>query len=335
MSKNKKTPDKKRHHVVPVTYLKGFVDSSDKLHAYRKDEPTKPLHVIPESIGFRKYYYSQPIPGGGWDHNTLEDFFSDFTESKWNSVVKVIREEKALSKQQEEVLFQFMGAMRVRVPAARDAIEYMLAEQVKTTALLLDESGALPPKPEGHEDILDHVAVSIDPHKSIHAMADMMKGFAVLLGMVGFEIIKNTSNVSFITSDNPVLTFDPDIPELIMRPYTIDRVRRRAEIIFPIDSQHVFHGHSDLKKKYDAQGITYIKVNDSTIIARINRLVSRFAYELAFANDESQGAIIEEYAHVSPVTHVDIVPQKNGKLTLSSFVFGPRRKKTKWEETRE
>lgn len=328
-------PDKKRHHVVPVTYLKGFTDADGKIYAYRKDEPEKPLHLAPDNIGFRKYYYSQPLPGGGWDHNTLEDFFSDTMESKWGAIVEHIRKQEPLPLTDYEIIFPFISALRVRVPAARDAVEYMLAEQVKVTARLLDEMGKLPPKPPGFEDLLDHVEVSIDPHQSIHAMAQQMKGFGNVLAVLGFQILHNATNVPFITSDNSVIHFDPDVPEEVMRPYTVQPGRTRIELMFPIDSQHMLYGHTDLKTLYGQQGITYKTVNDSEIIARFNRLASRFAYEIVFANSTGHEAVIKEYAHVSPVAEVSVIPQPRGKLTVCRHTFGQRRKKPKWERRSE
>lgn len=40
------------------------------------------MKMAPDAIGFEKHYYSQPLPGGGRDTNTLENMFSDL-ERKW------------------------------------------------------------------------------------------------------------------------------------------------------------------------------------------------------------------------------------------------------------
>src|SRR5438270_13944917 len=79
--------EKKRHHYNPVTYLKGFVDTSGCVFAWRKDQPEAPLHTVPEAIGFEKFYYSQPLPGGGRDNNSLEDFFSTI-EAPWPQLLE-------------------------------------------------------------------------------------------------------------------------------------------------------------------------------------------------------------------------------------------------------
>lgn len=49
----------KRHHYVPVTYLKNFCDGSGQLQVFRKDDPARPFRQRPESTGFERYYYSQ------------------------------------------------------------------------------------------------------------------------------------------------------------------------------------------------------------------------------------------------------------------------------------
>lgn len=68
--------DKKRHHFVPIAYLRYFCDDGGKLRVYIKDNPKKMIHQSPESVAFHKYYYSQPLQDGGRDNNTLEDVFS-------------------------------------------------------------------------------------------------------------------------------------------------------------------------------------------------------------------------------------------------------------------
>lgn len=236
-----------------------------------------------------------------------------------------------LSLADHEVIFQFISMLNVRVPARRDAVEFILAEQLKATAKLLDESGRLPPRPTELEDLFDHVGMSVDPHQSIHAMADLMKGFGNLLAVLGFQILHNDTDMSFITSDNPVLHFDPSVSEKEMKPYVVQLGHTPIELLFPIDSKHMLHGHTDLKPIPGQLNITYKSVNDPEMIMRFNRLVSRYAYEVVFANSTAHETVIKEYAHLSPVARVDIVSRPHGKLIISRYVFGQRRKKSKWK----
>jgi Protein of unknown function (DUF4238) len=299
--------NKKKHHVVPATYLGGFVDRVGKLYEYRKDDPKNPRYNIPKEVGHRRYYYSQPMPDGGMDHNTLEGFFDKELESKWNGLLSKIRNKNQLSQSDHELLFQFVSMLRVRVPAARDAVELRRAESVKTTAKLLDSMGQLPPKPEGLEDIdlLEVMQVSIDPHQSIRAMPAMLQGFGVVLYSIGFKIFENNTSISFITSDNPVVNFDPDIPEKKMRPYVISRDRMRIELIFPIDNKHILHGHSDYRESYIDEGITYANLAKRSCAKRFNRLVCKFGYEKIFSCNTEHEALIRKYSSLSPVPKMD------------------------------
>ncbi len=74
--------EKKRHHYIPKAYLNFFTDRDGKVFIHLKDEPEKFIHQTPDNTGFHKYFYSQPLPDGGRDNNTLEGFFSK-VEDKW------------------------------------------------------------------------------------------------------------------------------------------------------------------------------------------------------------------------------------------------------------
>ena len=69
--------------------------------------------------------------------------------------------------------------------------------------------GKLPPKPADHPDILDHVDFTIDPHHSIHTMSTFVRAMGTVLDRVGLGVLHNVTDTLFITSDNPVVYFDP------------------------------------------------------------------------------------------------------------------------------
>lgn len=71
---------------MPVSYLQAFFDATGCLHVFSKDAPGCSLYMTPDSIGFRKFYYSQPTPAGTVDNNALEDTFSEAVESQWKPI---------------------------------------------------------------------------------------------------------------------------------------------------------------------------------------------------------------------------------------------------------
>jgi Protein of unknown function (DUF4238) len=132
---------KKKHHYVAQTYLRGFCNPEGKGCVYSKDRPTKSWWAAPETIAFEKYYYSQPLPDGGQDNNRLEDFFSSI-EDRWPTLVsKIQHRERHEGGLDQLLLFAMMH--RVRVPTARDAAEKMLAESVRMIARHLNDRGEL------------------------------------------------------------------------------------------------------------------------------------------------------------------------------------------------
>jgi hypothetical protein len=315
--------EKKRHHYIPITYLDKFADGSGKVFAYRKDEVQKTLHLLPSEIAFERYYYSQPLPEGGQDNNTFEDFFSTI-ESTWTPLVIRLRARSNISSD-FETLCAFMGLMRVRVPAARDMVEVSLAEQVKATARFLDQQGMLPPKPTGREDILDHLSVAIDPHESLRAISDLARGFSIVLGQLGLEVIHNKTDISFLTSDNPVVYFDSTVEEASLLPYQIQPPHGSIELLFPIDADTVLRGRPG------PPNLRHVQLTDRQDAKRINRFVPRFGYRFVFSRDRTHEALIAKYASTSPVLKTVTKPSTTGGvLVQNECVFGPRPTKPKW-----
>lgn len=319
----KSQSEKKRHHYIPITYLDNFADDTGKAMAYRKDDVLKPLRLRPSEIAFERYYYSQPLPEGGRDNNTLENFFSTI-ESTWPPLVDRLRSGSVISSDLD-ALETFMSLMRVRVPAARDMVEISRAEQVKATARLLDQAGKLPPKPKGHEDILDHIGVSIDPHQSLHAMPTLIRGFGHVLDCLEFELVHNETDVSFLTSDNPVVYFDPTVRDERVLPYQVRPPMGSIELLFPIDPNTVLRGRTG------PHALRHVTLTDRQSAKRINRYVVRFGYRFVFARDHTHKALITRHAGTSPILKTTVAPSPTGGPYLKfKSVFGVRPIKPKW-----
>jgi hypothetical protein len=319
---------KKRHHYVPVAYLARFADSAGRLYAYPEDEPDRVLHLRPREIAFEKYYYSQPLPDGGQDNNRLEDLFSA-VETWWPGLVEDLTAGRDV-RDRMEALYQFMGLLRVRVPAARDPVELHLAHMARRTMLRMAAAGEIPPPPPSIGSF-DNVEISIDPHQSIHAMAVMMQGFAKLLGFIGFEIVHNTSSEAFITSDNPVMVVDPDVPEDRVLPYTVRPPERRVELLLPISPKVLVRGCSDLWPMIVGEPLRHVEMSAAAEVRRVNRFAARFGYRFVFADRGGLTTFLEKYAAASPTPRFDTLPDgQGGEYNFTQMVFGPRPEKPKW-----
>jgi Protein of unknown function (DUF4238) len=322
---------KKKHHYIAQTYLKGFCGPDGKVCVYSKDRPTQSWWAAPQTIAFEKYYYSQPLPDGGQDNNRLEDLFSSI-EDYWPLLVSRIENRQRHGGGLDQLL-QFALMHRVRVPTARDAVEKALAESVRMTMRHLNDRGKLPEVPRGltFEDLDQHTIVSIDPHKSIHAMADVAAGVMKLFQAIGFKILSNKTDEGFITSDNPVIYFDPTVSPAAMQPYNIDRDRMDIEFMFPITPRFMLWGHSVMKPLSGHQHTAvYNDVADKGFVKRANVLAARFSNRMFFSDKAHHQPLVAKYAGTSPVVSVTHIRTPTGRGIFTQHIFGKREPKPKW-----
>lgn len=319
---------KKRHHYIPITYLKRFTNQQGRIVTYQKDEPDKVLCVAPKNIAFEKYYYSQPLPEGGYDNNRLENLFSIF-ESDWPGVVEAL-ERGCETPQHLDALFNFLGLLRSRTPAARDAYEHHLAHTVKRTAQLMNQRGQLPAPPEGLADLLDHLDVAVDPHMSLHAMPMMMQSLAMVFERTGFEVVHNETPDDFVTSDNPVAYFDPDHAENVMRPYDLQRDGGRVEFLCPITPRLLIRGRSELPILRSGMHIRHVRATSGSEVRRVNRITARFAYRFVFARNTGLEDFVKRYAALSPTIEFETAEDIKKAIPNIRMAFAPRKTKLSW-----
>lgn len=320
---------KKRHHYVPKAYLKFFGAEDGKLHVYLKDNPGRSFRQAPDATAFHKYYYSQPLPEGGRDDDLLEDFFS-VLESKWPPLVERMQRREDVNDGLDDI-FQFVALQRARVPALRDTSERIAAAALKSTLRQLDAMGRLPPKPEGYADILDHVDFAIDPHHSIHSMPTFLRAMGQVLNRVGVGILHNVTDVPYITSDNPVVYFDPRTSEGELLPYMLDRAGGPVVLCFPITPRLMLYGHSSMKERFAQEGLRHSDLVKRELVELMNHHTSRFAYRTVFADRAGFEALVRDHAHESPVVKSNILQRGTETLVLHQSVFGKRETKLKWE----
>lgn len=320
--------EKKRHHFVPKAYLKAFCNPKGRVLVYRKDEPEKALPLDPDATQFRNYYYSQPKPDGGRDNNALEDHFSTI-ESDWPETVARLASRGDVNDRLSNI-FEFMSLQRVRVPAARDAAEAIDAQMVKSALASMHAEGKLPPLPQGLEDLPHQVEVAIDPHRSIHAMVAMLQGMGQLYDSIGLAVVHNKTERPFLSSDNPVLWFDPSVPFEMQEPYSVSPNGGQVMLIFPVSPKLAILGSNEYAKIYARHGLMHIDMHDEKWVSKTNEQICRFAYEAVLASSPGQEDLILRYAEKSPVLETSMLPGKGGLLIVHRQVFGKRVPKPKW-----
>ena len=228
-------------------------------------------------------------------------------------------------------IFEFVALQRARVPALRDAAERMAAATLKATLLQLDAMARLPPKPEGNADILNSVDFAIDLHHSIHSMPTFIRAMGEVFNRIGLGILHNVTDVPFITSDNPVVYFDPRTSEEELLPYTLDRAGGPVVLCFPITPRLMLYGHSSMREGFVCDGLRHSDMAKKELVELMNRQTSRFAYRAVFADRAGFEDLVRDHAHESPVVRSNILQQGTETLVVHQSVFGKRETKPKWE----
>lgn len=313
---------KRRHHYVPATYLRQFADLNGMVWIYRKDEPRSPIPQQPGSTQFQRYYYSQPRPDGSWDNNGLEDLFQT-VEQHWPEIISSL-EAKAKLNSLDVQLFEFMGLMHVRVPAVRESIELWHATIIRRLA-----SNLVAPISIGEYSFgIDDCDVPIDPHISIHAMPTMMKEFGGrVINRIGFEVIHNESTKKFITSDNPLVYFDPNCVESKLRPYLISK---NIELLFPLSPTLLLRGSSSLPNWGEAGLLTHRAIQSASMVCGINRMIARFGYRAILASECGLEDFVTKYSNKVPT--LDIASVRHPKTSIFDLMhFGEIPQLPKWE----
>jgi len=304
------------------------------LHVCRKDDPKNERTASPDSEGFRKYYYSQPMPDGGQDNDKLEELFGEY-ESQWPEMVRRLRAGENVN-DRIDYLYAFIGLQRARVPAARDACEKLLAELVKAFGRRMEANGELPPAPQGLEELcaIKNLDVAIDPHQSIHAMVSVMRGTGELRQHMGLALLHNRTDVPFLTSDNPVIWYDPMVAENQMRPYDV-HIPGPVLLLFPITPDMLIIGDSGMKEHFSRHGLSYSEPQDSEAVETMNRQICRFAYEHVYASQPGLSEHVDPVADVSPVLKTETISAADGEYLHHQMVWGKRERKPKWQPKKQ
>ncbi len=103
-------------------------------------------------------------------------------------------------------------------------------------------------------------------------------------------------------------------------------------LFFPVSPTVALVGSTDYKSTFGQHGLLHSDVPDEAWVDQLNAQVCRFGYEAVIAHSRSQGALIEEFAAVSPVHEAMSVPMAKGLVTIHRQVFGKRVPKPKWRD---
>jgi len=333
--------DPKQHHYIPKIYLESFCDSAGVIWLHDKwsgrSFATRPKNALKEN-----FYYAQPDhKNKTWNHN-LERFFSKEVEADWPTTVRLVQNGPQNVADLHN-LFMWMYSLRARVPNCRKAIEYSLQEQVKLTALAIKDREFL----DREKKIVEHfnvalkknyrcmadlyddgaIVVTIDPHKSLIAMADIAKGFSRVVSELQLHFVKNGTSIDFNCSDNPIVYFPSLQSPETCTPYQF-RPGEPFEFIFPITKNYCLYHNSH--SPITAQTIAVTETNSVEFVERINRFVGAFADRYIVSSRQLDSTETPNINHC-PRPRAYRIPQKGGIGLFLRYEMGEPLRLPKWQ----
>lgn len=275
-----------RHHILPIFYLKGFIDPRNPpfIWLYEKGEPLI-QNRSPKNIAVRKHYHSFLTTSGERDSETVENIFADM-EDKAAPVIRKIINEEILDEQDRKHFARFLSYMITRVPKFRDNVEILWKRETeKQLEQFIADPEKLRPSIKKYEkekgikideqslkkdDSEGKFKFEKDPQASLgatHIAENFIRDFIAMK----WTFFKATQEYKFVTSDNPVHYVNPkNEPNSNYRSGLTDK---NIEVTFPISKDCMFLGTWIGKEGYEQGNNSLVKKYTKRTIKSAQRYV--------------------------------------------------------------
>lgn len=209
--------------------------------------------------------------------------------------------------------------MRIRVPATRDRYALMMEAKLRSEHKIAEEMGALPPELERYAGQFDTVPIGINPHETLIAMQSEFKKFGDLCFRLGFEVLHNKTGTPFLTSDNPVCSYNPRQAFHARTPYEHSV---EIELIFPISARILVRGSN---KRGPTNMISrHRSISDRRKVRQLNRTIAQFSYRMTIGQDRSCDDLIRLHAATEPTITTEVRRREKEIQIICRNIFGPR-----------
>lgn len=306
---------KRRHHYLPVFYLKGFVDPHNEpyIWLYKKGNPDV-RKATARNIAVEKDYYSFITPEGNKDSQTLENELAKI-ECGVAPVFRKIKNQTELNDQERMLLSLFLALMMVRVPNFRENIEEALGESMKKMNMILatDSRNFKAMIDKFEEDTGKKIGMPIEelrkymaegqydtratPQFGLAMALDMIPTFAPIFSKMNWTFLEITGDYRFVTSDNPLSCIDPaHDPKSLLG---VGLLNKDIEVTFPISRDLMLLG---MWKNFEGD-----KILSDKPVRDMNRRTVISALRFVFASQYSDGLkkLVQKHKDSAPRTKVD------------------------------
>jgi hypothetical protein len=222
----------RKHHFLPQFYLRGFSPNSASLYQIWKSTGRHAAVRIKDIAAVRDFHRLDVDDAS--DPHAIERVLAK-AEGEFSVYLADLLRDGVVNVGALGETIGLAGMLRMRVPAVKRYISSSLSEHVRRSAAALLKQGVLPPVPDDVDlgEELSGLSIEISNWKCLDLMFRMASEPRALEAMRNMKAtLLRAPNGSFITCDQPVALFHPDIAMT----YGVGPVTHGVEISLPLSS---------------------------------------------------------------------------------------------------
>ncbi len=304
----------RKHHYLPQFYLRGFSEDGRSVFQMEKSTGRAYNCSVGDAAAIRDFHLLDNAETE--DPHRLEKGLSD-VEAKLSVALAEAIKSGITSYRHYETLVFFLSLMRCRVPAFKAFIDRFHQDVVRSTLTIMDNRGALPPRPKSLEHLLkiEDLEIDIANWKLMEFMFNLAshpKTLGMLISMRP-AILRAPADAYFFTSDQPVALYHPGAS--LSDPYGVGLLNRYTEVSFPLSNKA-------LLRLTRPGGAPEERVLPSYMVDEFNRRTIIMAESLVFAPARSPAAIDAVSQYRAFRAGMDVETRDRGEnrfLTLTRF----------------
>ena len=266
------------NHYVPKFYLRLFSNSKKSIRKYMFDNDKIINHSSIEVTGGSYGLY-------GDNSNGIEKQFMTW-ENNWSVVIKNVIEKEAINSKERDALLSFLVYSDNRTLKQADIQNEIVTKRAQADIRIRRDKGEIDISDEEIESIKFTYDIPIShPYNVSPELIDCCKDLSI-------GLIKNTSGIDFITSDNPVAKYNYlYVKKGYFRPFGY--CHRGVIFFLPLSPKICLIVYDN--EPYDSTGVGdgVFTIEDNQEILKLNRLFVNVAYKEIYIPNSFDDKTIE------------------------------------------
>ena len=296
--------EKQVNHYVPKFYLRLFSGNKNFIAKYMFEQNKMISHSSIDDTGGKYGLY-------GSNSNGIEKWFMN-RENDWSVAIKKVVEKEMIDPNDYGLLLSFLVYSDNRTLKQADRQNEIVTQQVQAYIRIYRDQGEIDISDEEIESIKISYDIPIaHPYNVSCDLVDCCRDLNI-------GLIKNTSEIEFITSDNPVAKYNYlYVKKGYFRPFGY--CHRGVIFLFPLTPRLCLMVYDDVT--YVVIGFVngVINIDDEKEILKLNRLFVNVAYKEIYLPNDTDNATIEKlksYRTSQKHSPLKILHSKNAQLHI-------------------